>query len=982
MDIYGKCGNCGHELCEGCERHRKTDKEIDEERRLEAVSKVAAGETVQQMLAEKKQVRREVEWTTKMAMSAEPEPPKIDSETEKRLQLQKDDLAKQFKMLEDMKAKEAENEAKLRELQAFINESKLRERNMKDDAERAEELARRLAEETATAKAIMEAVQLAKDIADLQARYRTVAAATVAAKAEAEKEVAEAAATAAFEAKLKTDADAFIAAETAKAEAELTAAQKEAEEKISAFEIASAEAKIPAKKEAEEKIAAFEVAAAEAKVPAKKAKPIKFKDALGRRFNFPYELCRTWKGMNDLICQAFAHVEPMGQMVADGNYDLIGPFGEIILPQIWETVLEPDWTVTMCMWPIKEVPTEKPPPPGMTMRHPIHPPGKRGGRAPTGPYSGRERGGPPPGPPTPSASIPGAPGWIGPLPGGGPKMLANTPRKKQGASSWGSLFRGTPKNDTKKKKNEDILHSAIPSRDNPQAPLQVSLALTHEMEEDDTLSSLLRRHRPLLSYSPFEERQRLSETPFESPQLAESSYPSVSEFRVTEYTKQRETEAERQKKSELGGAAIKPSDASFIKAVAHSDAGKKRTDVEHDQKAQHLGCEVESSDALLKPPASVSDGDNPEVEQPERAVNVPIPTETSDIPSAPAMINSTGDKSQLEAVEEKQAELVEDRDARDAPQKLLPPTDSNENEKRQVPRTEKQADHAGDDVEPSVAPPTPPASDSDGDKEHLAVWATPPPTHVPIEVVLPLPSEVPLPVSPPLTPARAITPPPALPPLSPASVQSPMSPFGPRLLYAGRDGARLYAPYQYEQVNRPHQERSPLSVVWSVVFCLSLGTISLVILTFGTTTALIDERTSSTSSTSTEAAHMPSIADPGFSLTLQSSLWAVTNLIAGLIPACMHATRYGKWLRMNYAWLPAIVCLIIVVASVPIYLRSPALSNGLAGVANIPMGLFIFFASWEAMREERHGKCGCGIKGASEADTTSSEESLSLRKEG
>lgn len=70
----------------------------------------------------------------------------------------------------------------------------------------------------------------------------------------------------------------------------------------------------------------------------------------------------------------------------------------------------------------------------------------------------------------------------------------------------------------------------------------------------------------------------------------------------------------------------------------------------------------------------------------------------------------------------------------------------------------------------------------------------------------------------------------------------------------------------------------------------------------------------------------------------------------------------------------------MVVASVPIYLRSPALSNGLAGVANIPMGLFIFFASFEAMREEGHGK-GCGGKCGSERFEGSERSSGdSLRK--
>lgn len=62
--------------------------------------------------------------------------------------------------------------------------------------------------------------------------------------------------------------------------------------------------------------------------------------------------------MENLIRQAFLHVEVIGPHVAEGHYDLVGPNGEIILPQVWETVIEPDWTITMHMWPIPE-----PPPP-------------------------------------------------------------------------------------------------------------------------------------------------------------------------------------------------------------------------------------------------------------------------------------------------------------------------------------------------------------------------------------------------------------------------------------------------------------------------------------------------------------------------------------------------------------------------------------------------------------------------------------------
>ena len=68
--------------------------------------------------------------------------------------------------------------------------------------------------------------------------------------------------------------------------------------------------------------------------------------------------------MEDLIRQAFLHVDVIGPHVADGHYDLVGPTGDIILPQVWETVVEPDWTITMHMWPIPEPPPEPEPTPG------------------------------------------------------------------------------------------------------------------------------------------------------------------------------------------------------------------------------------------------------------------------------------------------------------------------------------------------------------------------------------------------------------------------------------------------------------------------------------------------------------------------------------------------------------------------------------------------------------------------------------------
>lgn len=144
--------------------------------------------------------------------------------------------------------------------------------------------------------------------------------------------------------KLKSDAEKLEKLE------KLILAQKEervkSEEAIEAAKLAH-EVLEKAKKAAEEE--------AEKLRPSDVPKPpIRFKDAVGRKFSFPWHLCKTWKGMEELIKQAFLNVEVIGPHVHEGHYDLVDPDGEIILPQVWETVVQPDWAITMHMWPMPE----------------------------------------------------------------------------------------------------------------------------------------------------------------------------------------------------------------------------------------------------------------------------------------------------------------------------------------------------------------------------------------------------------------------------------------------------------------------------------------------------------------------------------------------------------------------------------------------------------------------------------------------------
>lgn len=139
------------------------------------------------------------------------------------------------------------------------------------------------------------------------------------------------------------------ASKSAKEGAEKTAAEaaKKAKEE---HEKKLKEAK-EAKEKAEKKQKELEEEAKKLKPDADSLKgPIKFKDAVGRKFSFPFNLAKTWKGIDTLIKQAFLNVEIYGEQVRANQYELIGPDGQIILPQVWDLVIQPDWEITMQLW--------------------------------------------------------------------------------------------------------------------------------------------------------------------------------------------------------------------------------------------------------------------------------------------------------------------------------------------------------------------------------------------------------------------------------------------------------------------------------------------------------------------------------------------------------------------------------------------------------------------------------------------------------
>lgn len=113
---------------------------------------------------------------------------------------------------------------------------------------------------------------------------------------------------------------------------------------------------------------------------AKQLETIQFKDSVGRKFRFPFEVVKTWsvswhhsiparhsgspsrpfearteshaeQGMEKLIKQPFLNDNRIGGQVHSGHYDLIDPEGEIILPQTWKYFVRPDWSIEMKVWP-------------------------------------------------------------------------------------------------------------------------------------------------------------------------------------------------------------------------------------------------------------------------------------------------------------------------------------------------------------------------------------------------------------------------------------------------------------------------------------------------------------------------------------------------------------------------------------------------------------------------------------------------------
>ena len=56
--------------------------------------------------------------------------------------------------------------------------------------------------------------------------------------------------------------------------------------------------------------------------------------------------------MEQKIKEALGQHDAIGQQILNGQYDVIGPTGSIIMPNCWRFVIEPGWDVTLIIPPI------------------------------------------------------------------------------------------------------------------------------------------------------------------------------------------------------------------------------------------------------------------------------------------------------------------------------------------------------------------------------------------------------------------------------------------------------------------------------------------------------------------------------------------------------------------------------------------------------------------------------------------------------
>ncbi|PMD37984.1 hypothetical protein L207DRAFT_555435 [Hyaloscypha variabilis F] len=66
-----------------------------------------------------------------------------------------------------------------------------------------------------------------------------------------------------------------------------------------------------------------------------------------KTWTFPWQFCCTWSGFHELLKQAIGDGPITLANIEKGNFDLLDPDDNIIIPQVWESLAKPGWTVTI-----------------------------------------------------------------------------------------------------------------------------------------------------------------------------------------------------------------------------------------------------------------------------------------------------------------------------------------------------------------------------------------------------------------------------------------------------------------------------------------------------------------------------------------------------------------------------------------------------------------------------------------------------------
>ncbi|KAI4679800.1 hypothetical protein J4E81_010317 [Alternaria sp. BMP 2799] len=117
-------------------------------------------------------------------------------------------------------------------------------------------------------------------------------------------------------------------------------AEEKAAEERKSIEAAHARALQEAKKAAEK------LEKAKIRAP-KTSAPIIFHDPVGRKFEGPWRLCSTWKGMEEFLQEICAGSAEVLRLKISGQYDLVRGDDVIILQGLWDSMVVPGSSITM-----------------------------------------------------------------------------------------------------------------------------------------------------------------------------------------------------------------------------------------------------------------------------------------------------------------------------------------------------------------------------------------------------------------------------------------------------------------------------------------------------------------------------------------------------------------------------------------------------------------------------------------------------------